>query len=284
MLTKCYTMLYLREVLLWNKNSLRNLFLCFHTESTMMYDLFYDFILIPFMISLVLWLHSDYDFSMSVCFVVLKLPISNNQKLLCSYCLWKMPVVQCHCLIVSLWLQFWFHFVFLILKSHSKTINWIVVRSKWDPLSKILCSISQLYPLRYDILAKFAKGVLLCFRSSIPGTHPGLDRNYSAVCGAMYPPKDNSKLQEFLEPKNYHEHTYHERFNMFVRFHHWIGKRTKPYSSLKDENWLLGVQDPSRWNIMTHMSPMPGNILPHPSPYPSCTGMTWRFNSAVSHP
>ena len=139
MLTKCYTMLYLREMLLLNKNSLRNLFLCFHTESTMMYDLFYDFIMIPFMISLVLWLHSDYDFSM---FFVLKLPISNNQKLLCSYCLWKMPVVQCHCLIVSLWLQFWFHFVFLILKSHSKTINWIVVRSKWDPLSKILCCTS----------------------------------------------------------------------------------------------------------------------------------------------
>ena len=33
----------------------------------MMYDLFYDFIMIPFMISLVLWLHSDYDFSMFFC-------------------------------------------------------------------------------------------------------------------------------------------------------------------------------------------------------------------------
>ena len=141
--------------------------------------------------------------------------------------------------------------------------------------------ISQLYPLRYDILANFANCAFM-LQELHSKNDPGLDRNYSAVCGAMYPPK--AKLQEFLEPKNYHEHTYHEHFNMFVRFYHWICKRTKPYSRLKDENWLLGVQDPSHWNIMTHMSPMPGNILPHPSPHPSCTGMTWRFNSAVSHP
>lgn len=129
-----------RNVIIEQKLSKESVFMLSHwVHYCMMYDLFYDFIMIPFMISLVLWLHSDYDFSM---FFVLKLPISNNQKLLCSYFLWKMPVVQCHCLIVSLWLQFWFHFVFLILKSHSKTINWIVVRSKWDPLSKILCSTS----------------------------------------------------------------------------------------------------------------------------------------------
>lgn len=185
-----------------------------------------------------LWSHSwfllFYDFMISVCFLVLKLPISNNQKLLCSYCLWKMPVVQCHCLIVSLWLQFWFHFVFLILKSHSKTINWIVVRSKWDPLSKLLCSISQWHPLRYDILAKFANCAFM-----LQELHSrNASRSWWKLFGCMWRHVCCRRQFQVAEVAGVSEAnelpwTYHEHFNMFVRFHHWICKRTKPYSRLK---------------------------------------------------
>ena len=140
--------------------------------------------------------------------------------------------------------------------------------------------ISQLYPLRYDILAKFANCAFM-----LQELHSrNASRSWWKLFDCMWRHVSSQSQVAGVSGAKELPWTYHEHFNMFVRFHHWICKRTKPYSSLKDENWLLGVQDPSRWNIMTHMSPMPGNILPHPSPYPSCTGMTWRFNSAVSHP